>query len=143
VIASSSCSVMAVRSSDIFGDNVKDISTAIRSLPPSDLIARSTFSFCRRHAKFFFPPTYPTISTTLPPPPTESDSPTRRASSSLRPPGPRVVNTTAFACGAMQHRRPTSVSMRAENQSTSIFYLFYFFLRTSVSSSCFDWTDFC
>jgi hypothetical protein len=49
VIASSSCSVMTVRS----GDDMKDIPATTYSLPPSDLIARSTSSFCKRHAKYF------------------------------------------------------------------------------------------
>jgi hypothetical protein len=53
VIASSSCSVMEVRSGDLFGDDMKDITTTTCSLPPSDLIARSTSSFCKRGANFF------------------------------------------------------------------------------------------
>jgi hypothetical protein len=64
VIANYSCSVMAARPGDIFGDYTNDISVATCSLLPSDLIARSTSSFYRRRAKIFFsPPTHPTIST--------------------------------------------------------------------------------
>jgi hypothetical protein len=37
----------------IFGDDMKDFSVAICSLLLSDLIARSTFSFCKRRAKTF------------------------------------------------------------------------------------------
>jgi phage baseplate assembly protein gpV len=50
---------MAARPGDLFGDDTKDIPTAICSLPPSDLIARSTSSLCRWHArKKFWRPTH-------------------------------------------------------------------------------------
>jgi hypothetical protein len=54
VVASSSCSVMAARSGDLFDDDTKDIFAAIYSTPPSDLIARSTSSFYKQRAKNFF-----------------------------------------------------------------------------------------
>jgi hypothetical protein len=59
VIASSSCSVMAVRSGDLFGDDMKNISAVTCLLPPSNLTARSTSSFYKRHAKNFFASAHP------------------------------------------------------------------------------------
>jgi hypothetical protein len=70
VIASSSCSAMIVHSGDHLQRRhegflaAKDISAMTCSLPPSDLIARSTYSLCRWRAKNFIVPAQPPISTT-------------------------------------------------------------------------------
>jgi hypothetical protein len=44
---------MAVRSGDLFGDDMKNITATTYSLPLSDLIARSTSSFGKQRPKFF------------------------------------------------------------------------------------------
>jgi hypothetical protein len=56
VIASSSRSVMAVHSGDLFGDGTKNIYASTCSPPPSDLIARSTSSSARKFFSVSHPP---------------------------------------------------------------------------------------
>jgi hypothetical protein len=129
----------------IFGDDIKDISAATYSLPPSDLIARPASSFCRWRVKNFFFTSHGTknlTKTLLLPLPTKLDSPTRRIGHQVwMPPGAITLSTRRrLACGWLLVWPTCSIQISIYTKATwnreyifCSFFYFNFFIGDVVS----------